>query len=88
MPRFGQPGAPPRGPGRRPRFKYVAPADDGAPEELQAMRHVYSNEKFYDQTDVHRKIRQLRDKDLSRFFTRLLALEKKHRESRDLLRPT
>jgi hypothetical protein len=88
MPRFGQPGASPRRPGRGPRFKYVAPPDDGAPEELQGMRHVYSNEKFYDQTDAHRKMRRLRDKDVSRFFTRLLALEEKHRASQASRRPT
>jgi hypothetical protein len=87
MPRFGQPGAPPRGPGRGPRSDYVAPPDDGAPEQLQVMRHVYSNEKFYDQTDAHRKMRRLREKDVYRFFARLVALEAEHRASRAPRRP-
>lgn len=56
---------------------------DGADEQLQAMRHVDVNHKCHDCTERHQSCRKLKEKDLKGFMQLLLNLEDRH-SSREL----
>jgi hypothetical protein len=74
--------------GHDPRRKYgkgakefIPPEDDGAPQQLADMRHVYLNPTTYDVTQGQVTARQLLVKDPRGFMVQLAALEKDHRLS-------
>jgi hypothetical protein len=71
--------------GRRHRHSkaksFIAPEDDGAPQQLQDMRHVYLNPGQFDKTQGQVTARQLLKKDPRGFMVQLAALEKDHRLS-------
>ena len=77
---FGQPGAPkPTGRPKKVLRDYVAPADDGAPQHLQDMRHAYLNQWRHDTTQAQEHARAFLVKDPKGFMSQMSALEKEHR---------
>lgn len=83
MPKFGEPGAPPRGPGRGQAVvdwsKYIKPEEDGCTEQLRLMRHVMLNPKGYDRSHAEKQMRKFQDKQPVQFNVQMARLEAEHR---------
>jgi hypothetical protein len=58
--------------------EYVAPRDDGAPAQLQDLRHVYLNAQRHDRTEAHDNARRFKDRDPKGFHGMMATLEKEH----------
>jgi hypothetical protein len=63
-----------------PPVPYAQPAEDGAPQVLQDMRHVYMNPKRHDRTEGQRFQREFREKQPAAFNSQLTEMEEKHRK--------
>ncbi len=67
----------------RPKIGLVEPPNDGAPEELQVMRHVYLNPKRLDQTQPQKLARDIRDKSPDRFLALKAQMEREFEEKKN-----
>jgi hypothetical protein len=59
---------------------YCAPSEDGAPQVLQDMRHVYMNPKRHDRTEGQRFQREFREKQPAAFNSQLTEMEDRHKK--------
>lgn len=59
---------------------YIESPDDGAPEELIVMRHVFNNGSKFDKTEPQRLARDIREKSPDRFLALKAQLEREHAE--------
>ena len=61
---------------------YVYPPDDGAPEELQMMRHVFLNGSKFDKTQPQRIARDIQEKSPDRFMALKAQMEREFEEKK------
>ena len=58
----------------------MPPAQDGATQHLQDMRHVYQNQSQHDTTQAQEHARAFLAKDPKGFMAQMTAMEKDRRE--------
>ena len=71
-----------RGVNKKPPPPYLPLPEDGAPGELQDMRHVWTNHKVYDETESQRNARKILNKDRKGFKVILVKMEEDFRRSK------
>lgn len=62
---------------------YKKPKQDGANDELMALRHVMLNPKKYDITELQIFLRKIKDQDPKGFLARYSSAEDLHRKERE-----
>jgi len=58
---------------------YSTPEEDGAPGQLQVMRHVFLNPRRFDRTPAQKQVRKFQEKRPHLFNSQLNQMEREHR---------